>query len=149
MQALCFCASHRDQRTLVAVIIVTNPGSNLTADEVREHDIRLTPQQIVVDGEAHDTRGGFTFADIDRWVQSAKQHPHVVGTTASEFVQYFQRLAQEDSEILAVMTSRKIIGSHDAALVAANTLKAHPRFAHVRILVADSGVCVVPVDALR
>ncbi len=137
------------------MIIVTNPGSNLLGTEVERYSIRLTPQQIIVDGTAHDTRGGVGFEQIDTWVEGAKVHPYVVGTTAAEFVQLFQQVAADDRRILAVMTSRKIIGSHDAAVVAGNTLRNHPRYGDVEVTVVDSGVtdigaglaCVLAAEA--
>lgn len=120
------------------MIVVTNPGSNLPPELVARYGIELTPQQIVVDGTAHDTREGLSFEQIDAWVRTAKEHPYVLGTNAGEFAGLFQRVLQRDEEIFAVMTSRKIIGSHDAAQVAARTVtERHPT---ARILVGDTGV---------
>ncbi|MEZ4220325.1 MAG: DegV family protein [Polyangiaceae bacterium] len=121
------------------MLILTNPGSNLSQALVRRYDIRLTPQQIVVDGEAHDTRQRISFEQIDQWVQSAKVHPHVLGTSAAEFAATFSELAREDPEILAVMTSRKIINSYDSAVSAVRTLQKQPAFAGLRVAVADTG----------
>lgn len=121
------------------MLIITNPGSNLTGEEIARYGIRLTPQQIIVDGTSHDTRLGVSHETIDGWVRTAKVHPYVVGTTAAEFVALFRELVRVDREILAVMTSRKIIGSHDAAVSAARTLAQMPGHADVRIAVADTG----------
>lgn len=120
--------------------IVTNPGSNLSDAALSRYGVALLPQQIVVDGEAHDTRGGIALDTIDAWVKTAKAHPHVVGTTAAEFAHLARQLAAKDREILAVMTSRKIIGSHDAAMVGAKTLREASGFEDLRIRVCDTGV---------
>lgn len=120
--------------------IVTNPGSNLSEAAVSRYGIAMLPQQIVVDGEAHDTRGGIALDTIDGWVKTAKAHPHVVGTTAAEFAHLARQLAAKDREIVAVMTSRKIIGSHDAAMVGAKTLREASGFEDLRIRVCDTGV---------
>lgn len=117
--------------------MVTNPGSNLPQDLCAHYDIEVTPQQIVVDGTSHDTRPGISFEQIDTWVRTAKVHPHVLGTTAAEFVSLFTRVARRDREILAVMTSRKIIGSHDAAVIASRSVMEKQR--DVRIAVGDTG----------
>jgi DegV family protein with EDD domain len=119
--------------------IVTNPGSNLSVAAIERYDVRLTPQVIVVDDKPHDTRGDIPLEDIDRWVRTAKVHPYVVGTTAAEFVGIFRDVARNDREILAVMTSRKVIGSHDAAVSAARTLSQATGGEAVKVLVADSG----------
>ncbi len=139
------------------MLIVTNPGSNLTGDEIAQYGIRLTPQQIIVDGTSHDTRLGVSHETIDSWVRTAKVHPYVVGTTAAEFVALFRDLSQVDRQILAVMTSRKIIGSHDAAVSAARTLTQMPGYGDVRIAVADTGstdlgaglACMLAAEAAR
>jgi DegV family protein with EDD domain len=110
----------------------------LPAEHVGNYGIEVTPQQIIVDGTAHDTRDGVSFEEIDGWVRTAKEHPYVLGTNAGEFAGLFARVAQRDKSIFAVMTSRKVIGSHDAAVVAARTVtERHP---DVRITVADTGV---------
>ncbi|HEX7662959.1 MAG TPA: hypothetical protein VF407_00535, partial [Polyangiaceae bacterium] len=60
--------------------IVTNPGSNVPPKAVAHYGIVLSPQHIVVDGKAHDTREPITLAQIDGWVRTAREFPHVVGT---------------------------------------------------------------------
>lgn len=119
--------------------IVTNPGSNLSPQLLERYDVKLTPQVIVVDEKSYDTRGEVAFESIDLWVRTAKVHPYVVGTTAAEFVTLFREVGKLDGDILAVMTSRKVIGSHDAALSAAKTL-ASSGGAAPRVRVADSGM---------
>lgn len=120
--------------------LVTNPGSNLCRSAVDRYDVHVTPQTIVVDGKAKDTRDLIPFDVVDAWVRTAKVHPYVVGTTAAEFVGMFRELATRDPNILAVMSSRKIIGSHDAALSAAKTLASRPGCENVKVRVADTGV---------
>lgn len=120
--------------------VVTNPGSNLTPSAIDHYGVELTPQRIMVDGVEHDTRDGIALDIVDRWVHSAKEFPYVVGTTASEFGQLFARVGRSDPVILAVMTSRKIIQSHAAALTAARVLADHPTHKNLRIGVVDSTV---------
>jgi DegV family protein with EDD domain len=100
----------------------------------------LTPQKIVVDGVEHDTRDGLSFDEIDHWVRTAREHPYVLGTSAAEFAAMFHEIARRDRSILAVMTSRKIIGSYDSAVSAAKTLARQPSTAEIEVAIADSGV---------
>jgi len=122
--------------------ILTNPGSNLDEDTTIGRDIDLLPQKIVVDGIPHDTRGTIDFGQVDGWVKKAIKHPQVQGTTEQDFIDAFTRLAKKDPEILCVMTSRKLIGSHDAALEAVAKLRASaaPELKAARIEVVDSMV---------
>jgi DegV family protein with EDD domain len=122
------------------VRIVTNPGSNLSAAAIARYEVELTPQTIMVDGVAHDTRETPSFAQIDAWVRGAKLHPYVVGTTAAEYVALFRRVARADPDILTVTSSRKIIGSYDAAVSASRTMYGRREHDRLEIAVADSGV---------
>lgn len=118
--------------------IVTNPGSNLPTAAIRHYDLAITPQKIVVDGVTHDTRDIPDSATVDAWVRSAKEHPHVLGTSAAEFVTLFRQLAASDRKILAIMTSRKLIGTHAAAVAAARTLQSLPGNEDLTIDVIDT-----------
>ena len=118
--------------------VVTNPGSNLPAKAIDHYGITISPQQIVVDGKTHDTRKPIALDQVDIWVRTAREFPHAVGTTATEFTQIFSQLAKDDREIIAVMTSRKIIQSYAAATAAARTLAERPQFATTKIAVVDS-----------
>ncbi len=120
--------------------IVTNPGSNLTPAEIDHYAIEIAPQRIIVDGIEHDTRPGIPLDVIDRWIRTAKAFPHVVGTTAGEFAQLFASVGRTTGEVVAVMTSRKIIQSHAAALAAARALADHPTHRALSIGVVDTGL---------
>lgn len=119
--------------------IVTNPGSNLDPDLVHTVGIDLTPQQIVVDGVEHDTRVPISLRQIDGWIADARAHPYVLGTSAAEFVRLFDGIGRDDPEIIAVMTSRKLIPSHDAAVSAARTMANHTK-RPLQVHVVDTGV---------
>jgi DegV family protein with EDD domain len=130
--------------------IVTNPGSNLSDEEIARYRVHVLPQKVVVDGSQHDTREGMTHALVERWVRTAREFPHVLGTSAAEFVDAFRKIAQSEGEILAIQTSRKIIGSHTAACSAARTLTTLPGYESVRIEVVDTmstdlgaGLCTI------
>lgn len=124
--------------------IVTNPGSNLDEDMALRLGVDVLPQKIVVDGISHDTRNTIDFQQVDGWVKRAHTHPFVQGTTEPEFVDYFTRLLRKenDPEILVVMTSRKVIGSHDAAVAAVKKLResGDPQLRAARIEIIDTQV---------
>lgn len=104
-----------DDHGVVPVRLVTNPGSNLAPTMVERYRVHLTPQQIVVGGADHDTREPIELATVDRWVEGAKEHPHVVGSTAAEHVQLFRTLLAEEGPILVLTTSKKVIQTYEAA----------------------------------
>lgn len=118
--------------------IVTNPGSNLPPQAIAHYGIALSPQQIVVGRDAHDTRTAIPYATIDRWIRTSPEFPHVVGTTAPEFVALLGPLAKEDPELCLVLSSKQIIQTHAAAVSATKTLATAAAFKHVQAAVVDS-----------
>lgn len=98
----------------------------------------LTGQQIRVDDVVHDTGRRASLDEVDRWVATAKHHPDVLGTTASEFVSLYRELGQLDRDLIVVCTSKHIIGSYNAAANAALSLETMPAFRDVRVSVVDS-----------
>jgi DegV family protein with EDD domain len=103
--------------------IVTTPGANLDDGLMRAYHIDLAPLKVVVDGVSHDTHAGLELADIDRWVASAKEHPYVPSTSAAEFAELLTALTAQDREVLAITTSRKLIGSYAGAQAAVRELR--------------------------
>ena len=118
--------------------LITNPGTNLPAAFIAEHHIEMLPQQIVVDEVFHDTRSGLELDLVDAWVADAKVHPYVLGTSAAEFASHLIRLGADDPEQLVIMTSRKMIQSHDSCVAACRTLERHPKWGHLQTRVIDS-----------
>jgi DegV family protein with EDD domain len=118
--------------------VVVNPSANLTKAVVDHYGIEVAPLHVVVDGVQKDGRLPTTLADIDAWIAASKTFPYAVGTSASEFVSIFGRLAKEDPEILAVLSSKKLIQSHAAATAAAKAISERVSMERVRIHVVDS-----------
>ncbi len=128
--------------------LITNPGTNLPADFIAEHDVEILPQQIVVDDVHHDTRSGVSLHTIDAWVMGAKVHPYVLGTSAAEFAGHLSRLGANDLEQLVITTSRNLINSYDACVAGRRTLENHPRWKQLKVRVIDSTVTDVATGML-
>lgn len=138
--------------------LLTNPGSNLSMDQIERYGVTILPQRILVDGYPHDTREPISFETVDGWVAHAERWPSTIGTTATETVAAFQALAKEGArEMIVVTTSKKIIHSHEAAVVARDTFLASAQGKGARIAVVDTGVtdvganlvCVLAGEAIR
>lgn len=118
--------------------ILTNPGANLPPDLIARYRIGLTSSTIVVDGQEHDCRIAVALERVDEWVEGAREHPYVLGTSAAEFVGELVAMSKLDPELLVVMSSRKIIQSYDAAQSAVRTLEASKSSDTLRVRVVDS-----------
>lgn len=129
--------------------IVNNHGTNLPDAAVEHYGIVIAPATLLVDGVAHDTREPpITHEELDAWVKSAKEFPHVVGTSAHEFMQTYTEAAKTDPEILVVTASPKMVHTFQAATAAARTMQERPQYAHVKINIVDSGLVDIGVGML-
>jgi DegV family protein with EDD domain len=121
--------------------IATTAGSNLSDALAQELEITVMPQSIVVDGVAHESReASLDQALVDAWIRKGRAHPTAEAPEPRDFLRYFGVLAQRDPEILAVLTSRKLLGAHDAALTAKTQLakSTEPALKAARIEVVDT-----------
>lgn len=108
--------------------LLTNPGSNVPDSALARYDILLARQTIVVDHVGHDTRHATPLSTVDHWVATAKEFPKVAGSTAQDMVPLFLDALEHDTELLVVMTSKRLISSYHSAQAAAATVKS--RLAH-------------------
>lgn len=128
--------------------IVINQGANMPPAAAERYGIALAPSHILVDGKEYDAGSRITHEQLDLWVKTAEDFPHVVGTTAHEFVHVFTEAAKTDSEILVVTASKKLIQTYQAATAAARTMRERPAYASLKISVVDSGVMDLPASLL-
>ena len=119
-------------------VIVGNLGSNLDQRWYDRFGIKVTPVHMSVDGKLFDTRTFHSTAEIDTVIRSAKKHPHILGTSAAEFIPMFNELQHDYDEIFVVCTSRRTIGTYEAAIAADRTLRTMA-VKHAEVRVIDSG----------
>jgi DegV family protein with EDD domain len=101
---------------------------------------------MVVDGQSYDTKTLRSTSEIDALIGRAKKFPHILGTSAAEYVMAFNVLRQNYDEILAIVTARNTIGTYDAALAAARSLKAAGKETNIHVIdssTLDLGVGLV------
>ncbi|MEO0460769.1 MAG: DegV family protein [Myxococcota bacterium] len=103
--------------------VVTIPGSSLPTALERRFEVTISPGKIVVDGVQHEVKDGIAYEQVLAWVKQAREHPHVLGTSAAEFVSLFQRLARNTDTIIVLLPHRNLIGTHAAATAARDALR--------------------------
>jgi DegV family protein with EDD domain len=128
--------------------IITNPGSNVSPELCHRYRIALTSQmrqQLISDGVTHELREPVSHDILDSWVQKSKVYPTIVGTSAADTLQTFLAAAKSSTELLNIVSSRRIVGTYQAAIAASKTLRSRPTFAKHRVEVVDS--CMTDVGA--
>jgi fatty acid-binding protein DegV len=119
--------------------IVASASANLSPSEVASYAIAPLPTRMMVDGVEHHVREGYGIADVDRWVKGARAAPHNVGSTASELVEILLEVSSTQRELLLVLPSHKIIGTHQAAVSATRALLQKRSKAGLRVEIAELG----------
>ncbi len=94
----------------------------------------LARQTIVVGHVDHDT----PLTTVDHWVATAKEFPKVVGSSTQDLTPLFLSALEKDPELLAVMTSKRLITSYHSAQAAATAARSRLGQKNVDIAVVDT-----------
>ncbi|MEM6958535.1 MAG: DegV family protein [Myxococcota bacterium] len=119
--------------------ILTNQGSNLSQGVIDRYGVYLLPQHLSVDGVQKPSADVMSLSQVVEWVDSAKERPHVLGTSAAETLTGISPALKREGDILVVNSSAKIIPSYDAAVRARETLGQRKPEDAARIFVEDTG----------
>jgi DegV family protein with EDD domain len=101
--------------------IVANSGYNIPPRYVEQYGIALTVAHVSADGKLYENRQ-LDVAKVEELLRTSKVRPFPLGTSAAEFVTALRELVADGSELLVVTSSRKVIGTYDAAVAATRTL---------------------------
>ncbi|MBC7794476.1 MAG: DegV family EDD domain-containing protein [Clostridia bacterium] len=118
-------------------VVVSHIGANLGSSLFDRLGVVVTTNTMIIDGKPIDTRTFKSTAAIDTSIANAKEFPHILSTSAGEYVSVFDALRQNYDEIMCVVSSRNSIGGYEAARAASRALKAVGKETNVHII--DSG----------
>jgi fatty acid-binding protein DegV len=120
------------------MIVVASAGLNIPPELIAHCKIEETPNPIVIDGTPRDVRSIESLTALKRWLKTAKSPPHLLGSSAPEYVSLFNDLVKRTRAALVVTGTRKFLGTYDAAVAATRIVcSAHKGF-EARVL--DTGL---------
>ena len=97
--------------------IVTDTVGCIPAEFAREHDIRLAPVGLVIDGKQYrDTE--ITNDEFWRIFHAAKEPPSTTGVGVEDFYSKFIELAKDKDTIICFVLSEALSATHEAAVQA-------------------------------
>lgn len=111
----------------MAIEIITDSTSDLTAQEARERNVHLIPMRVIFeDGVYQDG------VDLDKETFYAKQAeakilPKTTQLNPQEYCDVFQPLLDTGNEVVAILLSSKLSGSYQSACVAAGMVEGAER----------------------
>lgn len=99
--------------------IVTDSSAGLTEDEIKKYDITIVPLSVMIDGTIYVERETISAEEFPDMMSAAKSLPKTSQPPIGKFVDVFDRLGQDGSEVLCINMMESISGTVHAAEQAA------------------------------
>lgn len=120
------------------MIVVASSGLNIPPDLVKDCEIAETPNSITIDGQSYDVRGFGSLEEAIALLKRSKAPPHMLGSSAPQYVSLFGALSSRARAMLVVTGTRKFLGTYHAAIAAARTTQGIRKSLQIKVL--DSGL---------
>jgi DegV family protein with EDD domain len=95
--------------------IVTDRGTDLSAQQAAGLDIAYAPMRLTLDGKTYASGEDITPEDFYALMARSDGFPTTSQATAGDFAQIYSRLASEDPDILSIHISGGLSGTLDSA----------------------------------
>ena len=99
--------------------IVTDSSAGLTEEEIKQYNITIVPLSVMIDGTIYVERETITAEEFPDVMEAAKSLPKTSQPPIGKFVDVFDRLGKDGSEVLCVNMRESISGTVHAAEQAA------------------------------
>ena len=118
------------------IAIVTDSAAYMPQELLTQWNIPVIPQTLIWDGETYRDGVDIDASTFYSRLRTSKSFPSTSQPTMPEFVDFFQRVANErqTDTILAVLVSSKMSGTIASARAAAEELS------HLNIRIVDTGL---------
>lgn len=100
--------------------IVCDSSAGLTEEEIKKYHITIIPLTVMIDGTVYTERETITNDQFPEMMQKAKSLPKTSQPPIGKFVEAFDELGADGSEVLCVCMMESISGTVHAAEQAAN-----------------------------
>ncbi|MBD5806612.1 DegV family protein [Limosilactobacillus walteri] len=108
---------------MAKIKIVCDSSAGLTDEEIKKYDITIIPLSVMIDGTVYVERETITNDQFPAMMQNAKALPKTSQPPIGKFVDAFDKLGEDGSEVLCVTMMESISGTVHAAEQAAGMTK--------------------------
>lgn len=108
---------------MAKIKIVCDSSAGLTDEEIKKYDITIIPLSVMIDGTVYIERDTITNNQFPKMMQEAHSLPKTSQPPIGKFVDAFDRLGADGSEVLCVTMMESISGTVHAAEQAAGLTK--------------------------
>jgi DegV family protein with EDD domain len=133
----------------MTVKIVTDTLSDITEDLAKELDITVVPLYVRFGEDIYRDRVDITSEEFYRRLIGESVLPSTTQPTPNDFLQVYNRLADETDEILVIVVSSKLSGTYQSASQAREMTKGKCRIEVVDSLSVAMGMGLIVVSAVN
>lgn len=133
----------------MAVKLVTDSLSDITADLAKELDVTVVPLTVLFGHEAFLDRVTMTTDEFYRRLANDNIWPTTTQPTPAAFLEVYEKLAKDTSEILVVTLSGKMSGTYQSALGAKNLFKGKARIEIIDSQLVAMSLGLIVISAAR
>ncbi|MCC4341755.1 DegV family protein [Limosilactobacillus reuteri] len=108
---------------MAKIKIVCDSSAGLTDEEIKKYDITIIPLSVMIDGTVYVERETITNEQFPGMMKNAKSLPKTSQPPIGKFVDAFDKLGEDGSEVLCVTMMESISGTVHAAEQAAGMTK--------------------------
>ena len=108
---------------MAKIKIVCDSSAGLTDEEIKKYDITIIPLSVMIDGTVYVERETITNEQFPEMMKNAKSLPKTSQPPIGKFVDAFDKLGEDGSEVLCVTMMESISGTVHAAEQAAGMTK--------------------------
>ncbi|WP_105956069.1 DegV family protein [Apilactobacillus quenuiae] len=105
--------------------IVTDSTAGLTDEEITNYDISIVPLSVMIDDTVYTERETITNEEFYEKMQTSKGLPKTSQPPLGKFIEKFDKLGADGSDVLSINLDSKISGTYKTACEAANLSKSN------------------------
>jgi len=133
----------------MAVKIVTDTLSDITSDLADELGVTVVPLYVRFGEKIYRDRVEITSEEFYRRLVNASTLPSTTQPTPHDFIEVYQRLAEETDEVLVIVVSSKLSGTYSSAMQARQTISGKCRIEVVDSLTVAMGEGLITIAAAK
>jgi len=133
----------------MAVKIVTDTLSDITRDLAKKLDITVVPLYVRFGDKVFKDRVEMTTDDFYYRLQHDSNWPSTTQPTPNDFLDIFDKLADETDEILCINLSHKLSGTYESASAAKRQMTKSCRVEVIDSLTVVMGLGTIVIDAAK
>jgi len=133
----------------MAVKIVTDTLSDITGEMAKELDIEVVPLYVRFGDKVFKDRVEMTTDDFYDRLQHDPNWPSTTQPTPNDFLDVFDKLADETDEILCITLSHKLSGTYESACAAKRQMVKNCRVEVIDSLTVAMGLGTIVIDAAK